>query len=138
MKERLKTLGLSKYGMEQLLFLIQDYDDYVLFLKEFWEGKSKELKSIANFRQLKMEQNEIDFVQFIEMYRRDKIKALETLFQHRVVPGDVERLEDIMDKQGVTLHDLYIDHVQDRKKSLLTWLSTARKTVSTSHTHLVY
>lgn len=138
MKERLKTLGLSKYGVEQLSFLIQDYDDYVLFVKEFWEGKSKELKSIANFRQFKMEQNKMDFERFVELYREDKIKALEKLFQHRVVPGDVESLEEILDKQGVTLHDLYIDHAQDRKKSLLTWLSTARKTVSTSHSHLVY
>lgn len=111
----LNLLGqLTKMNKDMLLFLTRnDKNELEHFFEKYWDGPDRQIFSITKFRIHKLNEDPISYDVFESEYKKNKKLSLERLFKQLIVDSDIEELDALL-KSGVTLQDLYDEHMQDR------------------------
>ncbi len=106
----LEDLNLTAGVYEEMKFLLKDENDFDDFLKHFWLGKSRQVISTNNYRQHKINQRNLLFKEFLDLFQRNALKGLEELFMHPVYDVDVDKLEQETVAGRMSLEKLYNLH----------------------------
>lgn len=110
---------LTAQNKEMLLFLTKNNKDEIKYFYEYyWEGPDKQFFALANYRGYKLEQDQVTYTEFEAEFNINKQAALERLFKHKVVLSDIDELDSLL-KSGISLFDVYQEHMQNRKLHLL-------------------
>jgi hypothetical protein len=72
---------LTKENEKLLNFLIKSENDKHEFEEHFWNGDAKQFFSVSAFRLYKINQINMNYSQFDELFKTDYKKAIEELFQ---------------------------------------------------------
>lgn len=122
------SLSLTEQNVEILSFLIQDENDFSLFMDKFWNQSPNELIAVSNFRLHKRKEFPIPYHLFKFTFACEPHKALEQLFQQRVSQDDVIRLIRNISDDIMSLKDLYDESMKDPHLKLARFLHDRRRT----------
>ncbi len=110
----------SPYLMDELKFLVQNETDFNLFYEVIYNQKTKTTLYfiITNLRQVKIQEINMTKRQFITLYKKDRIQALETLFQHKVLEWQLNYIP-----AHITAEDIYFLHKAYPRRRLMRFLN---------------
>ena len=104
-------LGLTNFNRKMFNFLVKTSEECEEFMSCFWRGSDKQFFAIAELREKRMKENNVEMEEFLNTYNNgdifDKIIILEKMFQHPVTRLELELLEKKLRKNKITLKELH-------------------------------
>lgn len=107
----LGSLNLAIGVHERLNYLTQSEDDLKDFMSNYWKGRNNQVTALSKFHQYKLNERNMQYGEFENLYQVDTLNALEQLFMHPVYDVDVEKLEKETAAGRISLELLYQKHI---------------------------
>jgi hypothetical protein len=118
--ETIIGLGLSGMHQEDMSVLIKSKEDIEDFMVNYWTEKDKQFEAVNAYRDNKTDRNKMEFETFKCMYEsNDKVRALESLYLHKVHKGHVKALEKRFTSRTLDIRKVYDWHEENKKSRLL-------------------
>ena len=105
-------LGLTPHNLTLLQVLVETDAEYRMFLDLFWKDNNtkRQIFSILEFREHKLNNRQYLLRDFLGQYNMDKQLALQKLFLQPIGKTDVNILEKKITDGSTTLEKIYIQH----------------------------
>jgi hypothetical protein len=110
--------GISNKEYEQLTVLIKSDAEYQEFIE--YAKTARNLKfALVGYREKKLQRQDYPVEKFVSDYGENSIKALQQLFLHPVIKGDVDMVDKAIGDGKLTLVDLHARHMAQPTLQLL-------------------
>lgn len=124
LKDYMRYSGITQEVRKQMLFLINNFEEYKLFRRDFWPGdRAKQNEGILAFRKYKLEQNQMTYEEFLVNFNKNTIESLEKLFQHPVSKSELRYFLKMIKSNEMTLEFIYQKHMEIPTASLASILT---------------